>query len=793
MELNNNRESEIQALRERLSRLSEASVRINESLDFDTVLQGVLDSACGLTGARYGMLTPFHETGDILSRETLTFGFETEELEAYWKMMKGSEFCNFFEELPSTLRLPDLVGYMESVGLPGYQPTFDFNSPLSFLGVLLLHGGERIGAVFLGEKMSGPEFTEDDEVTLEMFAAQAALVLANSRRYREEQRARADLETLVNTSPVGVAVFDARTGAPVSFNREARRMADGLLNEGDPPERVLETVTVRWSDGREVSLAEEAFTQLLSRGETLRAEELLLSVPDGRSISVLVNVTPMLAENGQVESTVVTLQDMTSRQESERLRAEFLGMVSHELRAPLTSIKGSVTTLLAPPAAMNPSEMRQYHTIIDTQTDRMHVLISDLLDVARIETGELAVVPEPTDVATLTDEARRDFVGRGGRHLVQIELLENLPWVMADRVRLVQVLGNLLSNAARHSPESSSIRVSADRDGVYVAVSVHDEGRGIPAQNLPLLFRKFSRVDGEDQSGDTGLGLAICKGIVEAHGGRIWAESDGPGLGARFTFTIPVVEEAGFVSPVAVAQNTTKQTRRQASRQTRILAVDDDPQALRYIRDTLVRSDFEAVVTHDPVEALRLMEEEKPHLVLLDLMLPGVDGMDLMGEIRREADVPVIFVSAYGQDHLVARAFELGAADYVVKPFSATELAARIKAALRRRDAPEPLQPYVFGDLVIDYRERLVTLAGSPVFLTAIEYRTLAEMAANAGRVSTYDQLLRRIWGTVDGGEIGSLRTVVNTLRRRLGDNAIDPTYIFTELRVGYRMPKSEA
>ena len=127
---------------------------------------------------------------------------------------------------------------------------------------------------------------------------------------------------------------------------------------------------------------------------------------------------------------------------------------------------------------------------------------------------------------------------------------------MADRRRIVQVLGNLLANAARNSSEPSMIRVNAVRDGIHVAFSVADDGRGIPAETLPLLFRKFSMARSEEQGGDTGLGLAICKGIVEAHGGRIWAESDGPGLGARFTFTLPTVGETaasrrGRYSPVS--------------------------------------------------------------------------------------------------------------------------------------------------------------------------------------------------------------------------------------------------
>ena len=222
----------------------------------------------------------------------------------------------------------------------------------------------------------------------------------------------------------------------------------------------------------------------------------------------------------------------------------------------------------------------------------------------------------------------------------------------------------------------------------------------------------------------------------------------------------------------------------------RVLAVDDDPQALRYVSDALSRAGYAPIVTGNPEEALRLVEAEKPDLVILDLMLPGTDGIELMKDILEMADVPVIFLSAYGRDELIARAFDTGAVDYVVKPFSPTELAARIRAALRKREVSEPAEPYVLGDLTIDYAERGVTLAGRPVELMAIEYRMLAELSANAGRVLTYDHLLQRVWGEKSSGDVRPMRTIVSKLRRKLGDNADNPTYIFTEPRVGYRMPK---
>ena len=224
----------------------------------------------------------------------------------------------------------------------------------------------------------------------------------------------------------------------------------------------------------------------------MRAEEIVIGVPDGRSVTVLLNATPIMSDEGEVESVVVTLQDMTAVEEHERLRAEFLGMVSHELRAPLTSIKGSAATVLGSAIDLDPAVVRQFFRIIEDQADHMHGLVADLLDVARIETGTLTVNPEPAEVAVLVDRARNAFTSAGGRNNLAIDIEPGLPLVMADRLRIVQVLGNLLSNAARHSPESSVIRISAVREEVHVAFSVADEGRGAyPPSGCPTCSRSF--------------------------------------------------------------------------------------------------------------------------------------------------------------------------------------------------------------------------------------------------------------------------------------------------------------
>ena len=778
------------ALRERLSRLSEASLRINESLDLDSVLQEVVDSARALTEAHYGVIALFDLEGQV--EHSFTSGLTADERAQLTMLPASPELFAHLRETAERLRVPDLYAYARELGLPEIALPMLVSPTLPFLTTPIVHHGQRLGAVYLAGRGEGQVFSAEDQDVFETFVSQASMVIASARRY-DERRARLDMETLFETTPVAVAVFDARAGRPASINREMERLMRGLLPPGEELGYLLGVLSIERGDGEVHPLGGATMVEWMTQGGTVRAEEVKLTVPDGRSVSALMNATPIRIETGEVDTYIVTLQDMTPLQELERLRAEFLAMVSHELRTPLTSVKGAITTLLDPSAALNPGEQFQFHRIIDAQTDRMRILISDLLDVARIETGTLSTSPEPTDLAVLVGEASEAFRSSGGKHPIQLDIAPALPWVMADRSRLVQVLSNLLSNAARNSHELSPIRVKVTRADIHLTVSVSDEGRGILAENLPHLFRKFSRPGSDGQGGDTGLGLAICKGIVEGHGGRIWAESDGPGLGARFSFTIPTAEEPVTAPSGALARSRAAAPGHRVDlERTRILAVDDDPEALRYVRDTLLKAGYEPLVTGDPMEAMRLMKEQ-PQLVLLDLMLPGIDGIELMGEIHKAHDLPVLFLSAYGLEEVVERAFDAGAADYIVKPFAPVELTARIRAALRKQAPPEPLGSYVVGDLEIDYAERRVTLAGRPVRLTSIEYRTLAELATNAGRVVTTRNLLRRVWGVDEDADVRPIRTVISTLRRRLADSATSPRYIFTEPRVGYRLAVPDA
>ena len=761
---------ENEALRNRISSLSGAVLRISSSLDVDTVLKEIADSARTLTGARYAMITVFDDAGQV---EYVGSGFTAERVREMAEWPDGVRLFEQLRNLPSPVRLTNLRGYVSSLGFSTEFVTVD-----TFLGTSIRHQNAQTGAFFLGGKEGGKEFTEEDEEVLELFAAQAATANANARTYRAEQRVRADLEALIDTSPVGVVVFDARTAGLVSHNREARRIVAGLLDPGQTAEELLQAVTFRFADGQEIALNQFPLEGFLSNAATLRAEEVVLSVHDGRSISMLINVTPIKGQGGAVVSVVVTMQDLGPLQELERQRAEFVGMVSHELRAPLSSVKGLAATALRNSRVADPAEAAQFFRIIEQQADYMDGLIRDLLDVGRIDTGTLSVDPEPEEVAALVDQARSMFLGGGARHVLNIDLPEDLPAVMADERRIVQVLNNLFSNAARHSPKSSRIWVAAEHDGAEVAISVSDEGKGVAPERLPHLFRKHATAGGEGARGQgTGLGLAICRGLVEAHGGRIRAASPGLGQGTRFTFTLPVVDEAGGAVPQR------GRLPRDGHERTRILVVDDDPLTLHYVRDALTAAGYAPSVTGDPQELPRLLRSKNPRLVVLDLVLPGMDGIELMESVPELADIPVIFLSAYGREETIVRALEAGAADYIVKPFSPPELTARVRAALRKRTRPDTFE---VADLAIDYEKRRVTVGGRPVRLTVTEYELLRVLSVNAGRVMTYESLLSQIWP--ERGDTEPARTYVKKLRRKLGDVPASPTYIFNERGVGYRM-----
>ena len=237
------------------------------------------------------------------------------------------------------------------------------------------------------------------------------------------------------------------------------------------------------------------------------------------------------------------------------MKTELLSTVSHELCTPLGSIKGYATTLLTHASKLRREEQREFLEIIDSEADRLRELIENLLDMSRLEAGVLRIDREPLRLGGVAREVvRRTQLATPNHELVLDWLPEaDEPWVNGDPKRLYQVLQNLLSNAVKYSPDGGCITLRARTARRELVVAVADQGFGMPATELDRIFDRFHRVGGEvsRRVGGTGLGLAICKGLVEAHGGRIWAESEGEGMGSTFSFTLPLVPGGADLVPAA--------------------------------------------------------------------------------------------------------------------------------------------------------------------------------------------------------------------------------------------------
>ncbi len=251
----------------------------------------------------------------------------------------------------------------------------------------------------------------------------------------------------------------------------------------------------------------------------------------------------------EIASDVTERQRLYERVDAARREAEeanatklrFLGMVSHELRTPLTSIKGFLTTLLADDVVWPAEQQREFLQIADEEADKLTALVEQLLDLSRLQAGHLEIQPLPVRIAHIVDIAAAQLAVLASRHQLRIQLNDGLPTVLADSERIAQVLANLVANAVKFSPPGSPITLTARQVDGDVLMSVSDEGRGIVPENRDIVFEAFRQIErdsGGRTMGGAGLGLAICKGLVEAHGGRIWIE-DTPPPGTTVSFTLP--------------------------------------------------------------------------------------------------------------------------------------------------------------------------------------------------------------------------------------------------------------
>jgi signal transduction histidine kinase/ActR/RegA family two-component response regulator len=515
--------------------------------------------------------------------------------------------------------------------------------------------------IVLADRVS--PFVEDDLAVLAVLADQGALAIEALRLLEDNARERTTLGAVMASMQDGLLVFDE-----ANLVRYCNARVDELLGTapgallGQTLESAVTAVSSRVVDFDSVRVA---LGKALRSSDTRPPVEMCLVGPPRRDVLVQLFAVADAARTRR--GTGIVLRDVTAERDLVRTKDELVSVVSHELRTPLASVVGFAELLrtreLAEP------QRQQFLTVIEEEGRRLTALINDFLDLQRMESGRQQISPRPAELAPLLERA---VAAAGADPLcpIRIEIENRLPAVRVDGDRLLQVMSNLLSNARKYSPGGGTVRVAARAADGQVTVSVQDEGLGVPPEAQAHLFQKFYRVDNSDrrQIKGTGLGLTISRKIVEAHGGRIWAESAGLGQGSRFSFTMPVAETPATSGDV--------------------LIVEDDSGFARLMAAEMAGYGLTAVAVTTVEDALAQVDRERPRAVVLDLLLPGAEGEVFLRRLRRAGlqDIPVIVVTV--KDLTITERVELDELGVVTVLRKSTGVAAAASEAVRQVIAP---------------------------------------------------------------------------------------------------------
>jgi PAS domain S-box-containing protein len=452
------------------------------------------------------------------------------------------------------------------------------------------------------------------------------------------------------------------------------------------------------SDGVPLARSHCPMARTLRGGHAVRGEELIIERPDGTRRHVLPYPDPIFDAEGNLTGAVNMLLDITEQKRSEMLLREakdsaelasqskdrFLAVLSHELRTPLTPVLLTVAAL-EHDLELRP-EVREDLSMIKRNIELETKLIDDLLDISRITSGKLALVIDAVD---LNDVVRQVCtICKPQLHeqsvFLEVELEAGVGMVAADSARLQQVLWNVLKNAIKFTPAKGIIQVSTARraDG-YCEVRVRDHGIGIPAERLPLVFNAFEQGGANitRQFGGLGLGLAICKALMELHHGTIRAQSAGAGQGATFIVELP----SKMMTTTAKIRLATP-PEHAVLPHLRLLLVEDHADTARILSRQLAKTGVTVVQAHNVESALALAAHEPFDLLVSDLGLPDGTGYDVMKHMRQVHGTPGIAMSGYGMEEDMRRSREAGFAAHLVKPINLRELIATIRRVAAKGD-----------------------------------------------------------------------------------------------------------
>jgi signal transduction histidine kinase len=384
-----------------------------------------------------------------------------------------------------------------------------------------------------------------------------------------------------------------------------------------------------------------------------------------------------LAVQKEIEAELHQQRDW---RDADRRKDEFLATLAHELRNPLAPIRQAALISKAPGAT--DAQKRWSHDVIDRQVQHMSLLLDDLLDISRVTRGTLALRMQPTDLATVIDnavETARPTID-GKRHVLSVDMPADPIQFVADPLRVAQVLSNLLTNAAKYTDPEGQISVTARCESEKVVIRVTDSGIGISAAALPRVFNMFSQVHSttDRSEGGLGIGLALAQGLIELHGGTIQAHSAGLGCGSEFTVRLPrrATAEMPAVSPKVAGAVALPRRRR-------ILIADDNRDSAETLAALLRMEGHEVTSVHDGPVALSVFGELQPDVALLDIGMPGLTGYEVARKMRQFSwgpTVKLIAITGWGQDIDKERAYAAGFDLHLTKPVDPHRLAELLRA-----------------------------------------------------------------------------------------------------------------
>jgi PAS domain S-box-containing protein len=510
-----------------------------------------------------------------------------------------------------------------------------------------------------------------DERTVDIFrslGSQIGNFMARKRAEEAADRLRRQTQLILESAGEGIIGIDTRQH--VTFvNAAAERMLGYRTGELVGRE-LMSTIRPAKADGTPIAFEDTPMFAALEQIASRSIADGLFFRKDASSIPVQYTGAPIRTDNG-VAGAVITFQDITQRQEIDRMKNEFVSVVSHELRTPLTSIRGALGLLASGKMGGFPDKAQRMLDIAVSNTDRLVRLINDILDIERINSGRIAMQKTELDIADLMTQAVEVMRAMADKAGVILELLPIHCVVEVDADRMIQTFTNLLSNAIKFSPSGSIVTIGGRTDRNTLHLYVKDQGRGIPADKIEAIFERFHQVDASDsrEKGGTGLGLAICRTIVQQHGGRIWAESK-EGHGSTFYIYLPLV-----------GKGATKTAKRGAS----ILVCDDDPAVLEVVGTMLHARGFHVTTVSSGQDAVRKAQLEFPDVVLLDLVMPDMDGWQVLERLKSSTNtmnLPVIVLSGMNPNE-ARRPDNARIAGWVTKPLDESELFSTLSKVLR--------------------------------------------------------------------------------------------------------------